>query len=46
MTTKEKKQLYELFSFLLTHNKNYTKKQYYAILDAATILNTNGFLSK
>lgn len=39
MNNEHKKQIHDLLNYLLTHNKNYTKKQYYTLLDLAQILN-------
>jgi hypothetical protein len=38
LTQSEKREIWEIINYLLTHNKNLTKTQYYNILDLATII--------
>lgn len=38
MSNEKKKQIRELLDYLLSHNKNYTKAQYYKLLDLAELL--------
>jgi hypothetical protein len=38
MDNKIKKEIHDIINYLLTHNKNYTKVQYYKLLDLATLL--------
>lgn len=38
MTKEDKKQIHDIMHYLLTHNKNYTKTQYYKLLDLAELL--------
>lgn len=39
MDSEKKKQIHDIMNYLLTHNKNYTKAQYYKLLDLAELLN-------
>ena len=38
MAEEKKKQIHDIMNYLLTHNKNYTKAQYYKLLDLAMLL--------
>lgn len=38
MSNEKKKQIHELLNYLLSHNKNYTKAQYYKLLELAELL--------
>ena len=38
MSNEKKKQIHELLDYLLSHNKNYTKAQYYKLLELAELL--------
>lgn len=38
MTKEDKKQIHDIMQYLLDHNKNYTKTQYYKLLDLAMLL--------
>lgn len=38
MDSTKKKQIHDIMNYLLTHNKNYTKAQYYKLLDLAELL--------
>lgn len=39
MDNEAKKQIHDIMNYLLTHNKNLTKTQYYKLLDLADLLN-------
>ena len=48
MDSETKKEIHDIMNYLLTHNKNLTKTQYYKLLDLADLLNpivheTEGF---
>ena len=38
MDNEAKKQIHDIMNYLLTHNKNLTKTQYYKLLDLAELL--------